>query len=116
MITLMMKNARFNQSPLKRLVLKDHHNVLALVPNLKKNNFCFSKSKKNNTEFTESTLSTEITAISVPNTSTQTPKIKIPLQVPTKTIRSNSDTHIDPNKSEKFTSQENTLGVTSHQF
>ena len=38
------------------------------------------------------------------------------LQVPIKTIRSNFDIHIDPNTSEKFTSQDNSFGATSHQF
>ena len=44
------------------------------------------------------------------------PGVTIPLQVPTRTIRSNSDIHTDPNICEKITSQDNSFGVTSHQF
>ena len=40
----------------------------------------------------------------------------MPLQLPTKTIRSSSDIYNDPNTSEKFTSQDIFSGVTSHQF
>ena len=59
------------------------------------------------TQFTEISLSTSSTLVSGNNT---------PLQVPTKTIRSTSDTYSDPNTSEKFASQDNSLGAASHSF
>ena len=58
---------------------------------------------------------TELTRISIPTSSTLTAGITKPLQVPTKTFRSNSDIHNDPTFSEKITSQDRCFGVTSHQ-
>ena len=59
---------------------------------------------------------TEATGISIPTSSALQPGVTIPLQVPTKTTRSSSDNYNEPNTSEKFTSQDNSSGVTSHQF
>ena len=44
------------------------------------------------------------------------PGFFIPLQVPTKTILSNSDVHNDPNTSENFACQDNSSAATSHYF
>ena len=59
---------------------------------------------------------TEATGISIPTSFALKPGVTIPLQVPTKTTRSSSDNYNEPNTSEKFTSQDNSSGVTSHQF
>ena len=69
-----------------------------------------------NTESTESISPTEVTGISIPTSSALIPGITTPLQVPTKTIRSNSDIYNEPNTSEKITSQDNSSDVTSHQL
>ena len=53
---------------------------------------------------------------SIPTRPAPIPGITKPLQVPTKTIRSSSDIHNEPNTPEKFTTQDNSSGVTSHQF
>ena len=66
----------------------------------------------NNTETIESIFPTEITGTSIPTSSALIPGITIPLQVPTKTILSNSDSHNESNTSEKFTSQDNSYGAT----
>ena len=69
----------------------------------------------NNTEFTESILPTEVTGFANPTSSARISGINIPLQVPTKTIRSSSNVHNDPTTAEKITSENNSSGVTSHQ-
>ena len=68
-----------------------------------------------NTETTENIFPTEVTGISIQNSSLIR-NIAIAKQTPTKTIRSDSDIQIDPKTSEKFTSQDNSSGVTCHQF
>ena len=42
--------------------------------------------------------------------------ITLPLQNPTKTIPSNTDSHKEPNTSKKVTFQDKSSGVFSHQF
>ena len=49
--------------------------------------------KMNNTESTKSISPNEVTGISIPSSSALIPAFTIPLQVPTKTCRSNSDTY-----------------------
>ena len=71
---------------------------------------------KNNTETTESVSTTEVIGLSLPTSSSLIPGITMPLQVPTKTIRSNSDIYNEPNTSEKSTSQDICSGKTCHQF
>ena len=70
----------------------------------------------NNTETTESISATETTGISISTSFSLIPGIIIPLQVPTKTMRSSSDNNFEPSTSEKFTSQDKSFAVTSHQF
>ena len=72
----------------------------------------FSNPSTNNIETTESMPHDEATKSSIPTNSTLASDNNLPLQVPTDTIRSNSDIRIDPNKSETSASQEN---VTLHQ-
>ena len=69
-----------------------------------------------NKQTTEKISPTEVTGTSIPTSSPPIPEFKIPQQVPTKTVRSNSDFFREPNTSEKFTSQYISSGVTSHQF
>ena len=69
-----------------------------------------------NIEATENMFPAEVTGPGIPTSSAPIPGITIPLQVSTKTIRSNSDNHSEPNTSDMFTSQEGFSGVTSHQF
>ena len=54
------------------------------------------------------------TEISLPTSSTLVAGIAIPLQIPLKTVRTNSVIHKDPNTSEKFACQDNSFGATSH--
>ena len=65
---------------------------------------------------TESIYPTEVTGFSFSTSFAQVPGITLPLQVLIKIIRSNSDINIEPDSSEKCTSQDNFSGVTSHQF
>ena len=58
----------------------------------------------NNTEITESISPTEFTVIPVTTSSALIPGKTIPVQVLTKTIRSNCDVHFEPNTSENSTS------------
>ena len=57
-----------------------------------------------------------MTRISIPTNFALISGFELPLQVPTKTIRSISDNYIEPDGSEKFISQDTSSGVTSHQF
>ena len=50
----------------------------------------------NNTENTEKISTTEVNGNSIPTSSALLPGVTIPLQVSTKTVRSNSDVYIDP--------------------
>ena len=70
----------------------------------------------NNTETTESSSLTEVTGISFLTNSTLITGITIPLKVPTKTVRSNSDIHIDPKTYDKLTAQDNFFSATSLEF
>ena len=70
----------------------------------------------NKTGNTESLLPTEPNEISFSTTCTLIPENNLPLQVPTKALQSNSDIQNDPSTSETFESQDNSFGVTSHQF
>ena len=70
----------------------------------------------NNTETLEKISSTKVTGISIPTTSILKPGLTIPLQVPKKTFQSISDNHKYHKRSEKFTSQKISSGLTSHQF
>ena len=60
-------------------------------------------------------LPNEVTGMSIPTSCALKQIITIPQHDPTKSIRSNSDIHKEPNTSEKVTSQD-ASGVTSHQF
>ena len=71
---------------------------------------------RNSPETNEITSPTKVTGISIPNSSALIPGITMPQQVPTKTIRSNSDNLNDSNTSEKFSPQANPYGVTFHHF
>ena len=95
---------RINQSTIAGFQLQTQSTSVILYPH------------KNNTETTESIFPTQVTQNRSPNSSVLIPGITTPLQVPIKTIRSVSDIHIEPNISEKFTSQVNFSGITSHQF
>ena len=97
-------------------MLKNQIKISILVGNLKYNQLLLFKNQKNNTGTTESISLTEVTGISFPTSSALLPGITTPLQVPQKTIPSNSDIYFEPNKSEKLTSQDNSSGVTSHQL
>ena len=70
----------------------------------------------NNPETTESAASTEVSETLKPNGSALIPDFDIPMKVPKKTIRNNSDTYNDPDTSEKFASQDYSLGASYHQF
>ena len=70
----------------------------------------------NNTENIESISPTGVTRISLPTSSDLILGSTIPLQIPTKTNRSNSDIHNDPNTSEKIRSQDISFEATRHQF
>ena len=58
---------------------------------------------------------TEVTRTSTPTSSTLMPGNTMPLQVPSKNIRSNSVNQNDPKTSEKVRSQDISSGVNSHQ-
>ena len=70
---------------------------------------------KNKTETTENISPTEVTGVSIRTSSALIQGITIPLQVPKKNIRSNSDSRIDPNTSEKCPSHDNFSVVASYQ-
>ena len=70
----------------------------------------------NSTETTECISPTEVTAISIPTRPTLIPGITILLQRPTETARSNSDFRNDPKSSERFRSQDTSIGTTSQQL
>ena len=70
----------------------------------------------NNTATTESIPPTEGTKIALSTRPTLKPRIRIPVQVPPKTIRSNSAIHNDSNTSEKFASPDKSSGATSRRF
>ena len=70
----------------------------------------------NKIETTKSISPTELIGISNPTSFALIPAITIPMPVSTKFIRSNSDIHNETNTCEKLTSQDNSSGVTSHQF
>ena len=69
-----------------------------------------------NTKTTDSMSPTEVSGDSIPTSLAVIPGATIPLQVLTKTIRSNSDGYKEPSTSENFTSEDNSSEVTSHQF
>ena len=98
-------------------MLKHQNKILLLFSNLKHNQLLLIKiRRKNYTEITESKSPTEVTRFSKPTGSALIPGITTPVQIPTKTIRSNSDIQNEPNTTEKFTSQGNFSGVTYYQF
>ena len=59
---------------------------------------------------------TKDTAISILTNYKLISGIIMPLRVPTKIIRSNSDNHIDPNTAENFPFQDTCFGGHSHRF
>ena len=69
-----------------------------------------------NTDSTEKISPNKVTGSSSPTSCALIPGIAIPLQVPTKTIRSLSCIYKEPNTSEKFTSHDNSCEETSHHF
>ena len=69
-----------------------------------------------NNEKAEVLSPTEVTGISIPANCNVIPCKISPLQIPQKTIRSNSDFHKHPNTYESFTSQDKSSGATPYQF
>ena len=70
----------------------------------------------NNTETTGNIHQNEVAEISPSISPTLTPGIAISLQAPTKTIRTNSDSHDDPNVFELFASKYIHFDASNHQF
>ena len=88
-----------------------------LISNLKpKQLLLFLFPNKKNTGTTENIAPSDITGNFILTSSTLKPGNTIPLQVLTKTIRSNFGVHNDPNTFEKLTTQDNSFDVTSFQF
>ena len=83
-----------------------------LPPNLKQSFSATLNPNINSSKTTESNL--PVTGISIPTSFALIRRITVPLQVPTKTIRSNSENYNKANLSGKFTSQDNSSRVGSH--
>ena len=76
----------------------------------------FSVNSNQNLNNTETTESISPTGISIETSSALISGITIPSQVPTVNILCKFVISFEPNSSEKFTSQDKSCGVTSHQF
>ena len=97
----------------KNTAPKSERKVTAVFQSQTQTSSANSIPKLNNTEITESKPPSEVIEISVLAKSILITGIKLPHQVPTKTIQSNADFDHDANLSQKSAFQKN---VTSHQF
>ena len=101
---------------LKKRVIKKQKNTSTGFQPQTQTNFVILGPNINSTETTESISPTEVTATSIPTRPTLISGITILLQRPTETARSNSDFRNDPKSSEKFRSQDTSVGTTSQQL
>ena len=111
-----MKQVQINQGSLKLFAQKPQQNISAGIQFETQTTSMILVPKINNRKNFENISQTEVADFSIPINFTLIPRITIALQVPRKTIRSNSGIRNDSNTSEKFTSQDNSCGATSHQF
>ena len=95
---------------------KSQHSISAGFQSQTQRASVLSNPKSNSIETTESIPSTKATEFSRANSTNLVPNINKPTEIPTKTIRDKTDTHNDLNTSEKFASQDNLSGATSHQI
>ena len=111
LITILMNNVHVNQWSLEKIFPQKSHPITSAgFPSPTQRPSFILNPIVNNPEASEIISATELTGISISTSSTVISSISIPLQVLRKTIRINSEIHIDPNKTEKFTSQDSSFG------
>ena len=116
LIKNLMKNFPFSQRSLNNLLFKNHkqNNTAGFQPRTQSISVTLNPNKKN-TVTTELISPTAVTGISNSTNFVVILGVTIPMQAPTKTIRSNPVNLNEANTSEKFISQDNSPGVTSRQ-